>query len=155
MITIRRAVYDQMISHAKAGYPNEACGILSGPPRNADGSLPVRQAGAGVLVAEKADEVSIFYPMKNTDNAAISYFMDPKEQLQVFKSMRQKGLVMRGIFHSHVASEATPSQKDVRLAFYPEASYLIVSLSDLQKPVLRSFRIVEEKVTEEEIKIED
>ena len=121
-----------MIEHAKKGFPNEACGILAGPASGA---------------------VSEFYAMKNTDEASISYFMDPKEQLLVFKKMRQGGTEMCGIFHSHVASEAYPSQKDVRLAFYPEASYLIVSLSDRMKPVLRSFRILEEKVTEEEIKI--
>ena len=120
-----------MIEHAKKGFPNEACGILAG----------------------KAEAVTDFFPMKNMDEASISYFMDPKEQLLVFKKMRQAGTGMRGIFHSHVASEAYPSQKDVRLAFYPEASYLIVSLSDMKKPVLRSFRIENEKVTEEEIRI--
>ena len=129
-----------MIEHAKKGYPNEACGILAGPPLSAD-----RPADA--LVAD------VFFPMKNTDEASISYFMDPKEQLLVFKEMRQKNIEMRGIFHSHVASTAYPSQKDVRLAFYSEASYLIVSLSDMKKPVLRSFKILEERVTEEEIKI--
>ena len=131
MITIPKKIYDRMIDHAKKGYPNEACGILGGP----------------------AGKVTEFFPMKNVDEASVSYFMDPKEQLLVFKQMRQKSIEMRGIFHSHVASEASPSHKDVRLAFYPEVSYLIVSLSDMKKPVLRSFRIEEEKATEEEIKI--
>ncbi len=131
MIVLSKNIYDEMIEHAKKEFPNEACGILA-----------ANLAGA-----------MTFFPMKNMDEASISYFMDPKEQLLVFKKMRQSGLEMRGIFHSHVASEAYPSQKDVRLAFYPEASYLIVSLSDMKKPVLRSFRIAEEKVTEEEIKI--
>jgi proteasome lid subunit RPN8/RPN11 len=53
-----------------------------------------------------------------------------------------------------VASEAAPSQKDIRLAFYPDVSYLIVSLSDKRKPVLKSFKIKDELVTEEEIKIQ-
>ena len=60
---------------------------------------------------------------------------------------------MTGIFLSHVASEAAPSQKDVRLAFYPDVSYLIVSLSDINKPILRSFKIKDEKIIEEEIEI--
>ena len=132
MISIPKKVYDAMIDHAKKGYPNEACGILSG---------------------KSGGPASHFFPMTNMDNASISYFMDPKEQLVVFKKMRELGLEMSGIFHSHVASEATPSQKDVRLAFYPEVSYLIVSLSDMKKPVLRSFKIKDEKVTEEEIRV--
>ncbi len=120
-----------MIVHAKAGYPNEACGILGGKP----------------------GEATHFYPMNNMDLSSISYFMDPKEQLHVFKKMRAESVEMNGIFHSHVASEAYPSQKDVRLAFYPDVSYLIVSLSDMEKPVLRSYKIVDEQVTEEDIKI--
>ena len=132
MISLPKKVYEHMIDHAKAGYPNEACGILAGP---------------------KPDAASEFYPMKNVDNSAISYFMDPKEQLLIFKKMRQEKTEMRGIFHSHVASEAYPSQKDVRLAFYPGVSYLIASLSEMAKPVLRSFRIEDEVVKEEEIKV--
>lgn len=128
---IRSDVHESILAHAKAGFPNEACGIV---------------AGAG-------EEATRFYPMRNTDESSISYFMDPKEQLRVFKDMRESGLSMLGIFHSHVASEAYPSQKDVRLAFYPEVSYLIASLADMERPVLRSFRIREEKVTEEEVQL--
>ncbi|MCG3177246.1 MAG: CysO-cysteine peptidase [Candidatus Omnitrophica bacterium] len=130
---LTRSVYEAMIAHAQAGYPNEACGILA---------------------AKSGEEAcGVFYPMRNLDESSISYFMDPKEQLGVFKRMRQEGLEMRGIFHSHVASEAYPSQKDVRLAYYPEVSYLIVSLSDRQRPVLRSYRIVEEAVSEQELRV--
>ena len=132
MIAIPKKMYEEMIAHAKIGYPNEVCGILAG---------------------FKPDAVSEFYPMKNVDNSAVSYFMDPKEQLMIFKKMREATLEMRGIFHSHVASEAYPSQKDVRLAFYQDVSYLIVSLSNMDKPVLRSFRVSDEKVTEETVSI--
>ena len=131
MIKLSKSAYDALVTHAKTGYPNEACGLLAGGP----------------------GEMGQFYPMKNADESSISYFMDPKEQLKAFKTMRESGAEMRGIFHSHVASEAYPSQKDVRLAFYPDVSYLILSLSDMDRPVLRSFKINEEKVTEEEIKI--
>jgi [CysO sulfur-carrier protein]-S-L-cysteine hydrolase len=131
MIALPKKIYADMIAHAKAGYPNEACGLLGG----------------------KGSQASEFYPMKNADISPISYFMEPKEQLAVFKRMRERSVEMRGIFHSHVASEAYPSSKDVRLAFYPEVSYLIASLSDMDKPVLRSFRIEDEKIMEEEIKI--
>lgn len=132
-LPLAKKAHADMIAHAKAGFPNEACGILAGP-----------QSGGAA---------DVFFPMKNMDEASVSYFMDPKEQLHVFKSMREKNLEMRGIFHSHVASEAVPSQKDVRLAFYPEVSYLIASLSNMEHPVLRSFRIDRETVTEEEIRL--
>ena len=137
-MTITKKVYNEMIAHAKAGFPNEACGILAG------------------AVGDSSDRTVFchyFFPMRNMDESSISYFMDPKEQLKVFKTLREKKLEMTGIFHSHVASEAYPSQKDVRLAFYPDVSYLIVSLSDMDKPVLRAYKIVEEKVKEEGVKI--
>ena len=140
MIKLPKKIHDAMIAHAKAGYPNEACGIVAGSPPQS--------------VADTDDVVvSEFFPMRNLDEASISYFMDPKEQLAVFKKMREMNVQMNGIFHSHVASEARPSQKDVRLAFYPEVSYLIVSLSDMKKPVLKSFKIKDDAVNEEEIKI--
>lgn len=130
---LAKKIFGDIVEHMKKGYPNEACGILAG-------------SGPGL--------VSHFFPMKNQDASAISYFMDPKEQLEVFKKMREMKLEMNGIVHSHVASEAYPSQKDIRLAFYPDVSYAIVSLSDMQKPVLRSFKIKDESVTEEEVKVE-
>ena len=128
---ITQHVCQAMIQHARDCYPNEACGILAG---------------------EEGQPSGRFFPMRNLDESSISYFMDPGEQLKIFKMMREEGLQMTGIFHSHVASEATPSQKDIRLAFYPEVSYLIVSLSDMNKPILRSFKIKDENVTEEEIR---
>ena len=128
-----KKIYDAMIEHAKTGFPNEACGILAGDLREGKNDM--------------------FYPMKNLDDSSISYFMDPKEQLQVFKKIREAGIEMTGIFHSHVASAASPSQKDVRLAFYPEVSYLIVSLSDMKKLDLKSYKILNEKATEEKIEI--
>ena len=129
---LERPVYESLVAHMKKGYPNEACGILGGTT---------------------AKGGSAFFPMRNMDESSISYFMDPKEQLLVFKKLRELKLEMTGIVHSHVASEAYPSQKDIRLAFYPDVSYLIVSLSEIEKPVLRSYRIVNEKVTEENIEI--
>ena len=143
MIQLPKKIYDAMITHAKSGYPNEACGILAGP---------------------KLGVASVFFPMRNMDESSISYFMDPKEQLKIFKKLREMKLEMVGIFHSHVASEASPSQKDIRLAFYPEVSYLIVSLSQMENPVLHSFKITppslgggvqDEKVFKEDIQIVD
>jgi proteasome lid subunit RPN8/RPN11 len=80
--------------------------------------------------------------------------MDPKEQLKVTKEIRNGGLEMIGIYHSHVASPARPSAHDIEMAFYPEVSYVIVSLKDKVNPSARSFKITEKKVTEEELKIE-
>ncbi len=130
---IKKQVYESLIRHAKEGYPNEACGLLAGT-HEGDGDY--------------------FFPMTNMDKSSVSYFMDPKEQLDVFKAMRKSVIQMTGIYHSHVASEAYPSEKDMRLAFYPGVSYLIVSLSDMEKPNLRSYKIENGTVKEESLEID-
>ena len=66
--------------------------------------------------------------------------------------MRAKGLVPLGNFHSHPESPSRPSEEDKRLAYDKEASYMIISLMDIENPVLKSFRIVDNVSTEEEIK---
>ncbi|MCM8798606.1 MAG: M67 family metallopeptidase [Candidatus Omnitrophica bacterium] len=131
MIYIKKDLIAQMIEHSKKEFPNEACGILAG----------------------KEGKVEKIYPMTNTDRSAQTFFMDPREQLKVMKEIRSLGLEMIGIYHSHPVSLAYPSTRDVELAYYSHVSYIIVSLKDKDNPKIRSFRIEEGKISEEEIKI--
>lgn len=78
--------------------------------------------------------------------------MNPKDQLNAVKDMRAKGYVPLGNFHSHPESPSRPSEEDKRLAYDKDASYMIISLMDIENPVLKSFRIVDNVSTEEEIK---
>lgn len=118
-------VYNAMIIHAKEVYPEEACGILSG----------------------KDWKVTHLFKMTNIEHSAVSYFMDSREQFMVMKELRQKGLDMLGIYHSHTGSDAYPSSKDISLAFY-DVAYVIVSLAR-ENPVVRAFRIEEQKEVRE------
>jgi len=131
MIILKKTDRDALIEHATREFPNEACGILAGK-------------------GGKAEKV---YEMTNTDKTAATFFMDAKEQFKVTKEIRNSGLEMIGIYHSHVASEGYPSSHDVEMAFYPEVSYVIVSLVDKDKPDIRSFKIKEGEIKEEELKI--
>jgi proteasome lid subunit RPN8/RPN11 len=80
--------------------------------------------------------------------------MNPKEQLKVMKEIRNLGLQIVGIYHSHPGTEAYPSMRDVEFAYYPGVSYIIVSLKDRDNPGIRSFNIEEGKVTEEKVCVE-
>jgi [CysO sulfur-carrier protein]-S-L-cysteine hydrolase len=131
VLQIDEMLFKEMAEHGLREFPNEACGLLAGRDR-----APVR-----------------FFAMKNLDASPVSYRLDPKEQLHVFDEMDDEGLDLLGIFHTHTHSEAYPSETDVKLAFYPDASYLVMSLSDRGRPVLRAFRIVEGEVTKEELTI--
>jgi proteasome lid subunit RPN8/RPN11 len=131
MIELEGAFYKEIVEHSLREFPNEACGLVAGK----DGR-PVR-----VL------------PMKNADASPASYRLDPKEQLRVFDEMDDEGLELLGIYHSHTHSEAYPSETDRRLAFYPDARYLILSLTDRENPVLRAFRITDGEVEEERVSL--
>lgn len=132
MLILRKESFQRILSQCKRELPNEACGILAG----------------------KGGQVKKVYEMVNVDKSPETYFMDAKEQLSVMKQIRNLGLEMVGIYHSHVASPARPSPHDIEMAFYPEASYVIISLQDKDNVSIRSFKIKEGVVTEEEIKTE-
>lgn len=133
MIIIKKDLADILIQYCQKEFPNEACGIL---------------AGSG-------EQISKIYEMVNADSSPESFLMDTKEQLKVMKGIRNSGLEMIAIYHSHVASAAYPSSKDLESAFYPDASYVIVTLKDKNNPGIRSFKIREGKITEEEVRIVD
>ena len=132
MIKISEEYRHKIIEHSMTSDGHEACGILAG----------------------KKGRVEKVYKMANmSDSPETCYFMDPKEQLKVLKSIRSEGLEILGIYHSHPSSEAYPSEKDVELAFYPEASYVIVSLHPSGKIQFKSYKIVGGKISEEEIEV--
>ena len=68
--------------------------------------------------------------------AEVAYFMDPQELLAAFKDMRQRGLDLTVIYHSHTHSPAYPSQTDIGLAYYPDAAYLIISFAGMRDHVI-------------------
>ena len=92
------------------------------------------------------------------DNAARSmtfYEFDSMEQLRVWREMDDNDEEPVVIYHSHTATEAYPSRTDVSLASEPAAHYLLVSTRDPDREEVRSFRIVDSVVTEEEVNIVD
>lgn len=122
---IPKDIFDELISHCKEASPHEACGILAG----------------------KGNEASNIYKMTNIEKSPVSYFMDSKEQFKVMKDIRGNNLKMLAIFHSHPSSQAYPSPKDLSLAFYEDAVYIIVSLIE-KEPVVKGYLMREGKIEE-------
>ncbi len=67
--------------------------------------------------------------------------MDPKQQIDTFRIMRERGEELYAIYHSHSESPAIPSAEDLRLASYPEALHIIISMSTRGTLQLRGFRL--------------
>jgi proteasome lid subunit RPN8/RPN11 len=119
----------EIVEQGLREFPNECCGVIAS------------EAGVPVKVI----------PMRNADASPATYRLDGKEQLQVFDDIDERGWDLWAIYHSHTHSEAYPSETDIRLAFYPDARYLVLSLNDREDPILRSFFIVDGEVSEEEL----
>ena len=133
MLTLDPAVRDAIVAHARRDHPDEACGIVAGP------------VGSGQ--AERVIE------MTNAARSMTQYEFEPAEQLRVYREMDDRDEEAVVVYHSHTATEAYPSRTDVRHASQPDAHYVLVSTRDPDTAELRSYRIVADVVTEEEVQV--
>lgn len=131
MLVINRTVLEAVIAQAREELPYEACGYL----------------------AEKNGLVEAAISLTNTDKAADHFSLDPAEQFAAIKAMRGQGQRLRAVYHSHPETPARPSLEDIRLAYDPEISYVIISLADPERIEVKSFRISQGQVLPEEIQL--
>ncbi len=127
---IVREVYEKIVREALTTAPLECCGYL---------------AGEGKTVIQA-------YPMKNIDESRIHYSFDPAEQFKTVKNIRKNNQKVLAVYHSHPETPARPSEEDIRLAYDPDVSHVIISLSGKKEDV-RSFRIQQGEVEPEELQI--
>jgi len=126
-----------LVAHARADYPNEACGLIVGDRPAAEGGTASR-----------------FEPTRNKAASPYRYEIHPEDLLRLTIETDDADEVFWGIVHSHTHTPAVPSPTDVGLAFYPEALYLLVSLSDAEadpssgEPSVRAWRIIDGEVSE-------
>jgi len=127
---IRKDIVAGMIEHAKKLAPIEACGYLASQD--------------GVVIKH--------YELTNIDNSEEHFSFDPKEQFATVKDARTNDLEVCAVYHSHPATPARPSQEDIKLAYDPNISYVIVSLADDGEDV-KSFKIKDAQVAPEDVEI--
>lgn len=121
----------QIIEHCIAGYPDEACGLLSGP---IDGVQPT-------------GEVTGVHPAHNADASARTYTVDSRDLLAAMRAAEANGGELIGVWHSHTHTDPYPSTTDIKQAFEPTWIYVLVGLSTAE-PVVRAYRIVAGEVIE-------
>ena len=133
MLTLPKQIYDQIVAHARADHPDEACGVIAGP------------AGS--------DRPERFIPMTNAARSPTFYEFDSTEQFQVWQQMDDNDEEPVVLYHSHTATEAYPSRTDVSYASEPGAHYVLVSTRAEDETEFRSYRIIDGQVTEEPVTV--
>jgi proteasome lid subunit RPN8/RPN11 len=133
MLRLGPDAYARMVGHCYDGLPLEACGLLAGRP--------------------SSDKADVCYPTHNVEASARIYTVDPKDFLRADRDAESRGLEILGVFHSHTHTDAYPSPTDIGQAPDPSWHYILVSLRD-EAPVVRSYRIVDGKVSEEPVVLE-
>ena len=122
-IQLRREHVEAMIAHARETAPAECCGLIGG----------VSETRAATL-----------YRLRNvTPNPELGYEAAPEDLFAAQRQMRDRGEGLLAIYHSHPrAANPSPSETDVRLAYYPTAKYLIIGLGG-EAAVIKAFSISE------------
>lgn len=112
-----------IIRHAQETVPEECCGLIG---------------GTDACLAQN------IYRLRNvTANPIFTYEAAPEELFAAQRQMRDKAENLLAIYHSHPrANDPSPSETDVKLAYYPSAIYLIIGLGG-DEPVVKAFKISE------------
>jgi proteasome lid subunit RPN8/RPN11 len=133
VLRIERSIHDAIVEHARRDHPDEACGVVAGP--------------------EGSDRPVRLVPMLNAARSPTFYEFDSADLLALYKQMESNGEEPVVIYHSHTATEAYPSRRDVALAAEPGAHYVLVSTRDPDTTDFRSFKIVDGEVHEEPVEV--
>jgi len=132
IIRVQDGVLFSLQAHAQGEPDHERCGLLAGR----DGVI------ARVLHAHNI-----------AGDPATQYEIAPAELFQLMREIRSSGLQLLGIYHSHPHGANEPSRTDIARAYYPDATYFIISpLPEAEKPV-RAFSIRDGSVAELQISV--
>ena len=106
-ISLTAGQIEQLASIAKDALPNESCAFLLG----------------------RDDRVMEILPMRNADESAVTFSIEPQELLRAYDLAEGKKLQVIGIFHSHPARPA-PSSTDRKFMEINPVVWLIYSITE-------------------------
>ncbi len=125
-LQLRREHLEAMIAHAREAAPAECCGLIGG------------------FAGFSGTQAKSLYRLRNvTADPEVRYEAAPEDLFAAQRQMRERGEELLAIYHSHPrAADPSPSETDIRQAFYPSATYLIIGLGGTG-PVVKAFNISE------------
>ena len=119
-VRLPRSIVNQLLLLARKSPEEEICGLIS------------------------RDRIGFkkCYPVDNVATDKKHFFaLDPKQQIEAMRRMREHGEELGAIYHSHPDSPPLPSRADIEQHDYPGVLYLIISLSRKGPLELRGFHI--------------
>jgi proteasome lid subunit RPN8/RPN11 len=122
MITLKLpcSLINQLFYHAQTTPTEEICGLIG---RN------------------EANQFCCYAIPNIAIQPTCRFEMSPQQQIAALRAMREQHQNLFAIYHSHPHSEALPSWLDIKMAYYPEAFYLIISLYSKGILQLRGFQL--------------
>ncbi len=135
ILRLPRGVLAEMLAHVQSGYPDEACGVLAGASGRVTHHFPTANASATPRTFSE---------------------IGPRELLAIWNEIEDRDWQMLAYYHSHPASPAYPSPRDVLWSRgWPGTFYIIFSLADRAHPIVRAFLIAGEAIHEYRIDVEE
>ena len=120
-INFPRPLVNRILTLAQSSPDREICGLISARDNQPVRCIPVTN------VADQPDHL---------------FTMDPAQQIDAMRQMREHDETLFAIYHSHPCESAEPSATDLEQAGYPEALQLIVSLNTEGVLELRGYKFV-------------
>jgi proteasome lid subunit RPN8/RPN11 len=118
-VRVTQDVLARLIEEARRAPNEECCGLLVG----------------------RDGVISALYPAKNALESATAYEIAPEELFRLMRRIREAGLQLLGIYHSHPAGDNRPSARDIEQAYYPGTPYFILSPAPDAPQPIRAFSI--------------
>lgn len=163
-LIIPQHILDDIVAHARELAPYECCGLLAGTGNQVSRVYRVKN----IVALEGAENLSSFDPAKAAhlerlspaERAEIAFVMDMQEFSLAKKDIRNQGLALQVVYHSHPHDPARPSITDIKIATdyeeiwpkinLPTPAYLLISLMH-QTPDIRAYWIKDSAVSPAQI----
>lgn len=132
MLTLPRAMVDQVLAHARRDHPDECCGVITGV----------------------GGEASRLIEMTNAERSPTGFTFETTEQLRVWRDVDDRDEEFLAVYHSHTMTEAYPSRTDVKWSLTAGFEHWLLVSTRSEEDEVRSFTISPDgEITEEPVNI--
>jgi len=119
-LVLQQSQLEQIVDHARQGYPYEVCGLIGGRDGVAESVVPVPNASL---------------------TPRVTFDMERQGMVDAIIGFQRAGREVIGIYHSHPDGKADLSESDVAQATWPDAVNLVLGLSEGQEIDLQAWAI--------------